>query len=69
MTTTIVTVDGDTLDEIIALRYGAAAVSAALTAVLKENSGLAQIGNSLPPGIRIRLPEQNTITRQRSALW
>ena len=67
--TTIVTVEGDTLDEIIAQHYGAEAVSAALTAVLIENSGLAQLGNSLPGGIRIRLPEQNTITRQRPALW
>lgn len=67
--TTIVTVDGDTLDEIIALHYGPEAVSAALTAVLLENSGLAQLGNNLPAGIRIRLPEQNTITRQRPTLW
>ena len=67
--TTIVTVNGDTLDEIIVLHYGAEVVSAALTAVLSENPGLAQIGNSLPAGIRIRLPEQNTITRQRPALW
>ena len=66
--TTIVTVDGDTLDEIIALHYGPE-VSASLTAVLIENSGLAQLGNSLPAGIRIRLPEQDTITRQRPTLW
>ena len=33
--TTIVTVDGDTLDEIIVLHYGAEVVSAALTAVLR----------------------------------
>ena len=67
--TTIVTVDGDTLDEIIALHYGPEVVSAALTAVLIENSGLAQLGNSLPAGIRIRLPAQDTITRQRPTLW
>ena len=67
--TTIVTTEGDALDEIIALRYGPESVSAALTAVLIENSGLAQLGNSLPAGIRIRLPEQNTITRQRPTLW
>ena len=67
--TTIVTVDGDALDEIIALHYGPEAVSAALTAILLENSGLARLGNNLPAGIRIRLPEQNTITRQRPTLW
>ena len=67
--TTIVTDDGDTLDEIIALHYGPEVVSVALTAVLIENSGLAQLGNSLPAGIRIRLPAQDTITHQRPTLW
>ena len=67
--TTIVTVAGDALDEIVALHYGTEAVSAALADVLLENSGLAQMGNDLPAGTRIRLPEQTAITHQRPALW
>ena len=69
--TTVVTVAGDTLDEIIALHYGPDddAVSAALAAVLAANIGLARIGPSLPAGTRIVLPDQTTSTRQRPRLW
>ena len=67
--TVIVTVDGDALDELVAQHYGVEVVSAALGVVLAANSGLAAIGNSLPGGIRITLPEQNTITQQRPSLW
>lgn len=67
--TTVVTVEGDALDELIAQHYGASAVSAALATVLAANIGLAQLGNSLPAGIRIVLPDQSAITRQRPSLW
>lgn len=67
--TTIVTVQGDTLDEIIALHYGADALSAAAAAVLAENADLAQLGNDLPAGTRIDLPDQTAVTRRRPALW
>ena len=67
--TTVVTVAGDTLDELLAQRYGANTVSAALADVFAVNVGLAQIGNVLPPGTRIVLPDPVTITRQRPTLW
>ena len=67
--TTIRTVDGDTLDELVVLHYGEAAFSAALAAVLSANPGLAELGASPPAGTRIVLPDQAAITRRRPTLW
>lgn len=67
--TTIVTTAGDTLDELVFAHYGPDVFSAALTAVLAANIGLARVGDNLPPGTRIVLPEQDAVTRQRPALW
>ena len=67
--TTVLTVQGDTLDDLIAQHYGADAVSAALGAVLAANVGLAELSNVLPAGVRIVLPAPTIITRQWPALW
>ena len=67
--TTIITTDGDRLDEIISQHYGADALSATLASVLAANVGLAQFGNTPPAGIRIVLPDQSVITRRRPRLW
>ena len=57
MTTSIVTLDGDHLDALLAQHYGVGAADAALADVLKANIGLAAYGPTLPPGVRIVLPE------------
>ena len=67
--TTVVSVEGDVLDEIVAPHYGAAFVSDAIAAVLSANIGLGLIGPSLPTGTRIALPELSGITRHRPRLW
>ena len=67
--TTIETVEGDTLDELIALHYGADALSDALAAVLAANAGLAGLGNDTPAGTRIKLPDLGAVARRRPALW
>lgn len=67
--TKIVTVEGDALDEIITLHYGADALSDALTAVLAANAGLARLGNDLPAGTRIDLPDRTAVARRRPTLW
>ena len=66
---TIVTVEGDALDEIVALHYGADALSDALAAVLAANAGLAGLGNNPPAGTRIDLPDRTAVARRRPALW
>lgn len=55
--TTILTVAGDHLDDLIARHYGAAVMSAALDAVLFANIGLSAHGPTLPAGLRIVLPD------------
>ena len=67
--TTIETVEGDALDELLALHYGTDALSDALAAVLAANAGLARLGNDLPAGTRIKLPDLATAARRRPALW
>lgn len=67
--TIIETVEGDALDELIALHYGADVLSDALAAVLAANAGLAGLGNALPAGTRIELPDLGAVARRRPALW
>lgn len=55
--TTILTVGGDHLDDLIARHYGVTAMSAALEAVLLANIGLSAHGPTPPTGLRIVLPD------------
>lgn len=57
MSITISTLDGDFLDELVTQHYGVGASSAALSAVLAANPGLAAHGPVLPAGVRIVLPD------------
>ena len=61
--TTIESVRGDHLDELIAAHYGAGSMSAALDAVLAANLGLAAAGDPLPEGTRIALPDLSATPR------
>ena len=67
--TTIVTIEGDTIDGLVAEHYGVHAVSTAIPSVLEANIGLADRGNTLPAGLRIVLPDQSAITSERPPLW
>ena len=55
--TTILTVAGDHLDDLIARHYGATVMSIALEAVLLANIGLSAYGPTPPAGLRIILPD------------
>ena len=55
--TTIKTIEGDHLDDLVALHYGAANASRGLAAVLRANRGLAAFGPTPPAGTRVMLPD------------
>ena len=67
--TTITTIAGDELDQLLELHYGADAVSDALSAVLAANLGLAALGIRLSAGTRIVLPDLPDVTARRAKLW
>ena len=57
MSITITSIEGDFLDDLVAQHYGVGVASAALSAVLGANSGLARRGPVLPAGVEIVLPD------------
>ena len=67
--TTITTVEGDELDDLVAQHYGDEAVSVALAAVWKANLGLAGLGIRIPAGTRVVLPDLLQPTVRRTDLW
>ena len=67
--TSILTVAGDELDQLLEQHYGAEAVSDALSVVLGANLGLAQLGIRIPAGTRIVLPDLPDVTARRAPLW
>ena len=68
MAVDIVTEQGDALDALLALHYGADRVSDALPACLAANPGLAALGAVPPAGTRITLPDIDPAT-QTFSLW
>ena len=60
--TSIVTLDGDHLDALLVQHYGVDAAPVALATVLAANIGLAAHGPTLPPGVRIVLPDVAPVT-------
>lgn len=69
MSITITTIAGDLLDDLVAQHYGVEAASAALSAVLDANSGLAARGPVLPAGVRIVLPDLAPAATRVLRLW
>ncbi len=69
MSITLVTLQGDYLDELIAEHYGIGAVPAALEAVLAANLGLAQRGPVLPAGVRLVFPDITPASGTVVNLW
>ena len=60
--TSIVTLDGDHLDALLARHYGVDAAAGALATVLAANIGLAEHGPALPAGLRVALPDVAPVT-------
>lgn len=66
--TTYVTSDGDMLDAICWSYYGAA--PGVVETVLSANPGLADLGDVLPAGVAIKLPEiQSAPVETEVTLW
>ena len=66
---TIVTTEGDMVDEIVFQHYGS--ISGYLEKVLEVNRHLAKYGPVLPAGIKIKLPEIEEIKTDKKeiSLW
>lgn len=69
MSITIVTLEGDLLDALVAEHYGAPAAAAAFGQVLEANPGLAARGPVLPGGVRVVLPDIAPETGRVVRLW
>lgn len=70
MPTTYQTRDGDVLDAVCALHYGAENLSYIVTQVLEANPGLADIGAVYPSGLFITLPDlEPPVQDSAFSLW
>lgn len=69
MSITIATVGGDFLDDLVVQHYGVDSASAALSAVLDANPGLAARGPVLPEGIRVVFPDLAPAASTVLRLW
>ena len=69
MSITIVTLEGDFLDELVAEHYGVDAAAGALGQVLEANLGLAGLGPVLPGGVSVVLPDIAPDTGNVVRLW
>jgi len=67
MTTTYTTRSGDTVDSVCHQFYGR--TSGTVEAVLEANTGLAELGEILPLGVSIVLPEVEQPEEQRETLF
>ena len=66
---TIVTLEGDLLDELVAQHYGVDNAAGALSDVLEANAGLAARGPVLPADVTIVLPDLSPATSGLLRLW
>lgn len=67
-TTTIITIDGDMLDQLVFAHYGHTS-GRVIEQVLDDNPGLANHGPILPANVQIRLPEILTAKKEGVRLW